>query len=46
MRIDKSGIILNYGQIPLIKSRYLEYINNEEQPYGVNAIVAIMSYTG
>jgi len=46
MRIDKSGIILNYGQIPLIKSRYLEYINNEQQPYGVNAIVAIMSYTG
>ena len=46
MRIDKMGVVLNYGQIPLIKSRYLEYINNEEQPYGVNAIVAIMSYTG
>ena len=46
MRIDKMGVILNYGQTPLIKSRYLEYINNEEQPYGVNAIVAIMSYTG
>jgi DNA-directed RNA polymerase II subunit RPB2 len=46
MRIDKTGVILNYGQIPLIKSRYLEYINNEEQPYGVNAIVAIMTYTG
>jgi len=46
MRIDKMGVILNYGQIPLIKSRYLEYINNEQQPYGVNAIVAIMCYTG
>ena len=46
MRIDKMGVVLNYGQIPLVKSRYLEYINNEEQPYGVNAIVAIMSYTG
>lgn len=46
MRIDKMGVVLNYGQIPLIKSRYLEYINNEEQPYGVNAIVAIMCYTG
>ena len=45
-RIDKMGVILNSGQIPLIKSRFLEYINNEEQPYGVNAIVAIMSYTG
>jgi DNA-directed RNA polymerase II subunit RPB2 len=46
MRIDKMGVVLNYGQIPLIKSRYLEYINNEEIPYGVNAIVAIMCYTG
>jgi len=46
MRIDKMGVILNYGQKPLIKSRYLEYINKEEQPYGVNTIVAIMSYTG
>ena len=46
MRIDKMGVILNYGQVPLVKSRYLEYINNEEQPYGVNAIVAIMCYSG
>ena len=46
MRMDKMGVTLNYGQTPLIKSRYLEYINREEQPYGVNAIVAIMSYTG
>ncbi len=46
MRLDKMGVVLNYGQTPLIKSRYLEYINNEEQPYGVNTIVAIMSYTG
>jgi DNA-directed RNA polymerase II subunit RPB2 len=46
MRIDKMGVVLNYGQIPLVKSRYLEYINKEEQPYGVNAIVAIMCYTG
>ena len=43
-RIDKSGLILNYGQIPLIKSRYLKYINNEQHPYGVNAIVAIGVY--
>jgi len=46
VRFDKMGVVLNYGQVPLIKSRYLEYINKEEQPYGVNAIVAIMSYTG
>lgn len=46
MRMDKMGVLLNYGQTPLIKSRYLEYINNQQQPYGVNTIVAIMSYTG
>jgi len=46
MRMDKMGVLLNYGQTPLIKSRYLEYINKEQQPYGINAIVAIMSYTG
>jgi DNA-directed RNA polymerase II subunit RPB2 len=46
MRMDKSAIVLNYGQIPLVKSRYIEFINREENPYGVNAIVAIMCYTG
>ena len=46
MRMDTMGVILNYGETPLIKSRYLKLINNEEQPYGVNAVVAIMSYTG
>jgi DNA-directed RNA polymerase II subunit RPB2 len=46
VRMDKTGIYLNYGQTPLVKSNYLKYINNESMPYGVNAIVAIMSYTG
>ena len=45
-RMDKTSIVLNYGQIPLIKSRFLEYINNEQLPYGENAIVAIMVYSG
>lgn len=45
-RIDKMGVVLNYGQVPLVKSRYLKYINKEEIPYGTNAIVATMSYTG
>ena len=43
-RIDKMGIVLNNGQIPLIKSRYLKHIYNEEHPYGINAIVAIGCY--
>jgi DNA-directed RNA polymerase II subunit RPB2 len=46
VRMDKSAVLLNYGQIPLVKSRYMEYINHEENPYGENAIVAIMCYTG
>ena len=44
--MDKSAIILNYGQIPLLKTRYLQYFNKEEIPYGENTIVAIMCYSG
>ena len=39
-RIDKMGVVLNYGELPMIKSRYLKYINNEEHPYGFNTIVS------
>ena len=46
MRMDKTAVVLNYGQVPLVKPRYLEYINQEENPYGENTIVAIMCYTG
>ena len=45
-RIDKMGVVLNYGQIPLVKSRYLKKINNEQHPYGENVIAAIMCYGG
>ncbi len=45
-RIDKMSMVINTGQTPLVKSRYLEYINNEEHPNGENAIVAIMCYSG
>ena len=45
-RIDKFGVILNYGQIPLVKSRYMKYISNEQHPYGENTIIAIMCYNG
>ena len=45
-RTDKMSVVLNYGQTPLIKSRLLQYMNHEEQPYGVNCIVAIMCFTG
>ena len=45
-RFDKSCFVLNYGQIPLTKSRYLKYATNEQHPYGENAIVAVMCYSG
>ena len=40
------GVVLNYGQLPLVKTRYLNYITKEEHPYGENPIVAIASYNG
>jgi DNA-directed RNA polymerase II subunit RPB2 len=46
MRMDKTAVVLVNGQIPLVKTRYLEHINNEQNTYGENAIVAIMCYTG
>ena len=46
VRMDKTAVILNAGQTPMVKTRYLDYINHEENPYGVNAMVAIMCYTG
>jgi len=45
-RIDKMGVILNYGEIPLVKNRLFKYINGNEHPYGFNAVVAIMCYNG
>jgi DNA-directed RNA polymerase beta subunit len=45
-RIDNMGVLLDYGQKPIVKSRYTRYLNNEALPYGENAIVAIMTHTG
>ena len=46
LRMDKTAVVLNYGQIPLVKTRYMAHIDHEENPYGENAIVAIMCYSG
>jgi DNA-directed RNA polymerase beta subunit len=45
-RMDKSAIVLNYGTMPIVKTRYSEYIDRGEHPYGENVTVAIMCYTG
>ena len=46
VRMDKTAIVLNTGQVPLVKTRFMEYIHRNEHPYGENTMVAIMSYTG
>ena len=46
VRMDKAAVLLNYGQIPLVKSRFLDHITHEENAYGENAIVAIACYSG
>ena len=46
VRMDKTAVLLNYGQTPLVKSRFLDHINKEENAYGENAIVAIACYSG
>jgi len=45
-RYDTMGHILNYGQRPLIKTNMSTILNNDELPCGINAIVAIATYTG
>ena len=45
-RMDKSALVLHYGQNPLVRSRYLEPITQNRHPYGLNAIVAVACYTG
>ena len=46
VRMDKTAVVLTSPQIPLVKTRYMNIINAEENMYGENAIVAIMCYTG
>jgi len=43
-RMDTMGVVLNYGQTPLIQTSFIQSFKT--LPYGLNAIVAIMCYTG
>ena len=38
--------ILNYPQRPIVTTRFKKYTDVDKLPYGVNAVVAIASYTG
>ena len=45
-RFDITGHILHYPQKPIITTRFKKYTDVDKLPYGINAIVAIASYTG
>jgi DNA-directed RNA polymerase II subunit RPB2 len=45
-RTDTAVHVMSYPQKPLVKSAYSEVLNIDAMPYGINAVVAIASYTG
>jgi len=45
-RIDTMAHVLNYPQKPLARTRLAKYTHNDDLPSGINAIVAIMTYSG
>ncbi|CAC5418953.1 RPC2 [Mytilus coruscus] len=45
-RIDTLLYLLCYPQAPLVKSKTIEMINFDKLPAGINATVAVMSYSG
>jgi DNA-directed RNA polymerase II subunit RPB2 len=45
-RYDTLAHVMNYPQRPLVRTRISQYLNNDNLPCGINAIVAIATYTG
>jgi DNA-directed RNA polymerase II subunit RPB2 len=45
-RMDTLAYVLNNLEKPLVNTKFAKYINNNELPSGVNAMVAIGCYTG
>ena len=45
-RYDTLGHVLNASQVPLVQTRPSKLINYDKLPSGINAIVAIATYTG
>ena len=45
-RMDTLGHVLFYPQAPLVETRPMKIMNYDKLPAGINAIVAIMCFTG
>ena len=45
-RYDTMAHVMNYPQKPLVRTKMSKILNNDNLPCGVNAIVAIATYTG
>jgi DNA-directed RNA polymerase II subunit RPB2 len=45
-RFDTMGHVLDYPQKPLVRTKLSSYVNKDNLPCGINAIVAIATYTG
>jgi DNA-directed RNA polymerase II subunit RPB2 len=45
-RFDTMGHVLDYPQKPLVRTKISSYVNKDSLPCGINAIVAIATYTG
>ena len=45
-RFETFAHILYYPQRPIVTTRYKKYTDVDKLPYGINAVVAIASYTG
>lgn len=45
-RIDTMAHVLHYPQKPIVHTKLAQYTNSDSLPSGINAVVAIMTYSG